>query len=209
MKCMKNKTLRKFGYASFTTTFDRPEDYKILSKYSVYVNRSKENEVDNMFDDCRHSMPGKPCWKVLYMPALVSIRDSESVTFLLYDMSGPEYTLIFHPATFHMDLYVQVSNATPTFKTANLSLTFAPFLSLSFLVSDHECLRCLAWSILCRHPLEFNQDHHAKEDSHLNYVSYAFIHGTQLVSFSSTVGASTATKDKVGRLTRVWTNMSE
>ena len=107
-RCLRHRTLQRFAQASFTSTFDRPRDVHIMDKYSVYSNRGKENTVDLMVDKCRQECPGTACVRTIFTPALISVREAERVTFLLYDMSGPEYRLYLHPSTSLMDLYVQL-----------------------------------------------------------------------------------------------------
>ena len=106
--CMRMKTLRRFNESSFTTTFEGPEDVHIMTKYSLYTDSFLEKEFDNIFDSCIKQCPGQSCQKVFFMPALVTTRESDDVTFLIYDMAGLETTANFQPKMGTVELLVQV-----------------------------------------------------------------------------------------------------
>ena len=110
-ECVNRASLRQLRHGSFTSTFRgnaRLLDYALLSKQLVYDNASLADELDRLIRVCNHSSPGAGCRSVTLTPQLFSTRGSRDVTFTLYDMSGPETLLIFHPLTTVTDLYVQV-----------------------------------------------------------------------------------------------------
>lgn len=106
--CMRRRVLEKFNESSFTTTFTEPEDYRIMSKYSVHISRPKENRVDMIYQSCLKECPMIECHQVRYLPALMATRDSNDVTFVLNEPNGPEMIIIFLPKLTLMELYVQV-----------------------------------------------------------------------------------------------------
>ena len=134
-RCTRHVTMRKYGQASFTSSFDKKRDVHIMSKYSVYKNRAKENTIDLMLSQCRKRCPGTACNQVLFTPALLSVRESERVVLLLYDMSGPEYRLFFPP------LHLNHGSLRP----------------------DHECVRGLDGDFLHRHDHECGNDFNRTE----------------------------------------------
>jgi hypothetical protein len=106
--CMRMRVLQRFNESSFTATFLEPKDYRIMSKYSLVLNRQKEIVVDKIFKKCLSDCPNIECIQVRYLPALVSTRESADVTFLLQEPNGPECIITFLPKLTLMELYVQI-----------------------------------------------------------------------------------------------------
>ena len=106
--CMRIKVLKKFNESSFTATFIKPQDYRIMSRYSVQLSRTKENEVDRIYQNCLNECPKNDCIQTRFLPALVSTRDSLDVTFLLQEPNGPECMVFILPKMSIMELYVQI-----------------------------------------------------------------------------------------------------
>jgi hypothetical protein len=107
-RCMRIRVLERFNETSFTATFTKPWDFRIMSKYSVHLLRTKENIVDRIYDNCLVECSMIECHQTRYLPALVATRDSDDITFTLYQPNGPETTIKFHPKMNIMDFYVQV-----------------------------------------------------------------------------------------------------
>jgi hypothetical protein len=105
--CMTERLLEMMNRTSFTSTFIHHTDHKMLDKYTMY-HKSTYETFTSLHASCKQKCPGKNCFKQIFSPALVSVRNSTDVTFVLYSMNGPEYTLIFKPATTLTDLYVQI-----------------------------------------------------------------------------------------------------
>lgn len=106
--CMTEKLMLLMNRTSFTSTFISHLNEKMLDKYSMYQNKTIASTFTSLYARCKKTCPGKNCFKQIFSPALVSVRNSSDVTFVLYAMNGPEYTLIFKPATTLTDLYVQI-----------------------------------------------------------------------------------------------------
>lgn len=106
--CLKDKLMSRMNRTSFTATFTQVNDDRMLSKYSVYRNPKEKQRFELMYESCKVQCPGKNCFKQIFSPALVSIRNSSDITFVLYAMNGPEYILRFKPATSPTELYVQI-----------------------------------------------------------------------------------------------------
>jgi hypothetical protein len=106
--CMIKRVHQQFNETSFTATFLTQMEVKIMSKYSVQKNRTKENKVDEIYDSCLDNCPFVECVQTRYLPALVSARDSNDVTLTMYEPNGPETIIIFHAKLTLMELYVQI-----------------------------------------------------------------------------------------------------
>ena len=106
--CMRLRTVKVFNESSFTATYTIARDIKMMSKVSVHMNRTKENEVDKLYYECLEVCPGIECHQIRFIPALVSNRDSNDITFFLQEPNGPETVIVFHPKLTAMDFYVQI-----------------------------------------------------------------------------------------------------
>lgn len=106
--CLRYRTLKFFNETSFTSTFGDALDIQIMTKHSIYQSMEKEVNFDRIFDSCQNSCSGKSCVKSIFMPALVAVRESDEVTFMIYDMAGLETTATFKPKILLVELLVQV-----------------------------------------------------------------------------------------------------
>lgn len=106
--CVNQKLVSISNRSSFTTTFTKGDGHKMLSKYMLYKKKKEERMLASIYESCKIKCPGKNCYKEIFSPALVSIRNSSDVTFVLYAMNGPEYILKFKAATSPTGLYVQI-----------------------------------------------------------------------------------------------------
>lgn len=106
--CMWKKASVRFGETSLTSTYNSPVELRIMSKYSLYNSSLKEQLMDEMLASCKKSCPGQSCDQVYYVPALVTTRESNHITFLLYDMIGLETISNFQPKMRVVELLVQV-----------------------------------------------------------------------------------------------------
>lgn len=98
--CVIEKSLAEFNQSIFIVTFTKPGKYgniTVLSKKKLKDDPHLEKRVDKIIDECSGMCKGQDCLKVYFMPILLSkLDDDQRVIFTLFDMNGPETSLLFH-----------------------------------------------------------------------------------------------------------------
>jgi len=93
--------MEKYGRYLFTDTFFEYEQTNItvLSKKSLYINRTLEIEINTIDLECESQCKGQNCVQIFYAPTIASLMDSDDVAFRLLDPNGPEITTTYQPKT--------------------------------------------------------------------------------------------------------------
>ena len=97
MQCSANLALKQFNLSLFHKTFFLPENVSVLSKRSVFVNKTLAAIVDGIEKTCDDICYGNDCKQTFYAPTVGSIQDSDDVSFQLQNSNGPEITTEYAP----------------------------------------------------------------------------------------------------------------
>ena len=97
--CTERHMRQNFGLSLFTVTYEKSEPFPVLSKYSLYHNRSLEIDVNRILADCDRKCAVKKCRQEFYAPNIATQLDSKSIVFRLNMANGPQISSIYKPKT--------------------------------------------------------------------------------------------------------------
>jgi len=99
ISCASKRVMKRYGRDLFTNTFFKSEQITVLSKKSLYINRTLEKEINTIDLECMSECKGHNCEQIFYAPTVASLMDSDDVAIRLLDPNGPEITTTYQPKT--------------------------------------------------------------------------------------------------------------
>lgn len=143
-QCVSRKSLRVYGKSMFAVAFDRPENFSVISKYSLIQDKFLQRHMDRFVDECSDQCSAFNCVRQIFVPSLVESRSTERlVIFQLRDMNGLEVRGVYYPKIPSVEFFTQILSISGVW----LGLSCADIMTCAFQMVEEVSVRVVLFLI--------------------------------------------------------------